>query len=65
MAAGLDVLNRFVAHPIATGDQLRLAAHNAFFDSGKAVAELGYRILPFRGAAERAYQWYGEHGFIS
>jgi dihydroflavonol-4-reductase len=65
VAAGLDVLNRFVNHPIATGDQLRLAAHNAFFDSGKAVAELGYRILPFRGAAERAYRWYGEHGFIT
>ncbi len=33
----LDVVNRFVPRPIASGDQLRLSAHNAFFDSGKAV----------------------------
>lgn len=64
-AVALDLLNRFVPRPIASGDQLRLSAHKAFFDSGKAVAELGYRLLPFRGAAERAYRWYLEHGYLS
>jgi dihydroflavonol-4-reductase len=64
-AAALDLFNHFVARPIASGDQLRLSAHNAFFDSGKAVAELGYRILPYRGAVERAYQWYLEHGYLT
>jgi dihydroflavonol-4-reductase len=64
-AAAMDLLNQFVARPIVSGDQLRLSAHNAFFDSGKAMAELGYRILPFRGAAERAYRWYQEHGYLS
>lgn len=64
-SAALDFLNRFVSRPIASGDQLRISAHNVFFDSGKAIAELGYRILPFRGAAERAYAWYREHGYLS
>lgn len=64
-AAALDAANHFVRRPIASGDQLRLSAHNAFFDSGKAVAELGYSILPFRNAAERAYRWYVDHGYLS
>jgi dihydroflavonol-4-reductase len=64
-ATALDAMNRFVPRPIASGDQLRLSAHRAFFDSGKAVAELGYRILPFRGAAERAYHWYVENGYLT
>ncbi len=64
-ASAVDVLNRFIPRPIVSGDQLRLAAHKAFFDSSKAIAELGYRILPFRGAAQRAYQWYLEHGYIT
>jgi dihydroflavonol-4-reductase len=64
-ATALDVLNRFVPRPIASGDQLRLSAHRVFFDSGKAIAELGYPILPFRRAAERAYHWYVENGYLS
>ncbi len=64
-AAALDAANHFVRRPIASGDQLRLSAHNAFFDSGKAVAELDYPILPFRNAAERAYRWYVDHGYLS
>ena len=64
-ALAVDAVNRFVARPIVSGDQLRISAHNAFFDSGKAVTELGYRLLPFRGAAERAYHWYVEHGYLS
>jgi hypothetical protein len=65
IAGGLDLANRFLRHPIVTGDQLRLARHNAFFDSGKAVTELGYCILPFRPAAERGYHWYVDHGYLT
>jgi dihydroflavonol-4-reductase len=64
-AAALDLANRFVRQPLMSGDQLRLSAHNAFFDSGKAVAELAYPLLPFRNAAERAYRWYLDHGYLS
>ena len=64
-AAALDAANHFVRRPIASGDQLRLSAHNAFFDSSKAVAELRYPLLPFHNAAERAYRWYADHGYLS
>jgi dihydroflavonol-4-reductase len=64
-AVALDAVNRFVRRPMVSGDQLRFSAHNAFFDSGKAIAELGYRILPFRSAAEKAYRWYMANGYLS
>ena len=64
-AAALDAANHLVRRPIMSGDQLRLSTHNAFFDSSKAVAELGYPLLPFRNAAERAYRWYVDHGYLS
>jgi dihydroflavonol-4-reductase len=64
-AAVLDMANRFIRQPVISGDQLRLSAHYAFFDSSKAVSELGYPLLPFRNAAERAYRWYVDHGYLS
>ncbi len=64
-ATALDVINHFVARPIASGDQVRMSAHNVFFDSGKAMRELDYHILPFRDAAARAYLWYAEHGYLT
>lgn len=63
-AATLDLINRFVRQPVAVGEQVRLVAHHAFYDSAKAVRELDYPILPFRSAAERAYRWYLQHGYI-
>lgn len=61
----VDAFNRVNPRPpLVSGDQIRLSAHNLFFDSGKAVRELGYPLLPFRGAVERAYAWYKEHGYI-
>jgi dihydroflavonol-4-reductase len=64
-AAALDLANRLIPRPLASGDQLRLSAHNIFFDSSSAAAWLGCRILPFRVAAQRAYHWRGAHGYIS
>jgi dihydroflavonol-4-reductase len=64
-AAAVDAANRFVSRPVISGDQLRLSRHNAFFDSSKAVAELAYPLLSFRHAAERAYRWYLDHGYLS
>lgn len=64
-ALAVDAFNRLNPRPpLVSGDQLRLSAYNLFFDSGKAVRELGYPLLPFRGAVERAYRWYKEHGYI-
>ena len=64
-AVVLDTVNRLVSRPIASGDQLRTSARSVFFSSDKAVAELGFSILPFRRAAERAYSWYLEKGYLS
>lgn len=64
-ALTVDALNRISPRPpVVSGEQLRLAAHNVFYDSGKAVRELSYPLLPFRNAAERAYRWYLEHGYL-
>lgn len=51
--------------PLISGEQVRLSQLNFFFDSGKAVRELDYPIMPFRGAVEKAYAWYREHGYMS
>ncbi len=64
-ALAIDAFNRVNPKPpTVSGDQTRLSAHNLFFDSNKAVRELGYPLLPFRGAVERAYAWYKAHGYV-
>jgi dihydroflavonol-4-reductase len=62
----VDTVNRVSSRPPAVnGEQIRLSARNVFFDSGKAVRELGYPMLPFRGAAEKALRWYTDHGYLA
>lgn len=64
-AFALDLFNRIKpGPPTVSGDQARLSTHQVFFDSGKAVRELDYPLLPFRNAVERAYAWYKAHGYI-
>jgi dihydroflavonol-4-reductase len=66
LGAIVDAANRVSPRPQpVSGDQLRLSAWDFFFDSGKAVRELGYPLLPFRGAAEKALRWYREHGYLA
>jgi dihydroflavonol-4-reductase len=66
LGAVVDTVNRVSPRPPAvSGEQIRLSARNIFFDSGKAVRELGYPALPFRGAAEKAHRWYAEHGYLT
>jgi dihydroflavonol-4-reductase len=50
--------------PPINGEQLKLSGVDFYFDSSKAVRELGYPIMPFRGAVEKAYRWYKEHGYL-
>lgn len=65
-ARAIDLFNRFNPKPpTVSGDQARLSACRVFFDSSKAVRELDYPLLPFRGAVERAYAWYKAHGYIA
>jgi dihydroflavonol-4-reductase len=64
--AVVDTLNRLSSRPASvSGEQIRLSARNVFYDSGKAVRELGYPMLPFREAAQKALCWYSEHGYVA
>ncbi len=50
--------------PLINGEQIRLSGVNFFFNSSKAIRELGYPLMPFREAARKAFRWYQEHGYI-
>ena len=64
-ATAVDLFNRVSPRPpIVSGEQIRLGAVDFFFDSGKAARDLDFPLLPFRGAVEKAYHWYEQHGYI-
>lgn len=65
LAGAVEVFNRLSRRPpMVSSEQVRLSMVDFFFDSRKAVRELGYPMLPFRGAVERAYAWYRDHGYF-
>jgi dihydroflavonol-4-reductase len=64
-AVAVDVFNRVSPWPpLINGEQVRLSGIDFYFDSNKAVRELGYPLLPFRGAIEKSYRWYQAHGYL-
>ena len=64
-ARAVDLFNRANPRPpVVSGEQVRLGALDYFFDSQKAVRELDYPLMPVRGAVEKAYRWYVDHGFL-
>jgi len=64
-AAALDAFIRISPWaPPLNGEQLWLSGIDFYFDSRKAVRELGYPLLPFRGAIEQAVRWYRDHGYL-
>jgi dihydroflavonol-4-reductase len=66
IALAVDAVNCVRRSPATvSGEQIRLSGLNHFYDSGKAVRELGYPLMPFRGAVEKAFHWYREHGHLS
>jgi dihydroflavonol-4-reductase len=66
LAAMLDLATRVVGRPLPfNGDQLRLSDEFIYFDSGKAVRELGLSQTPFRETVEQTYQWYKTHGYLA
>jgi dihydroflavonol-4-reductase len=65
-ALAADAVNRLrIGPPVVSGEQIRMAGLRVFYDSAKAVRELGYPLLPFRGAVEKTYRWYREHGYLN
>ena len=64
VAALIDGLRRFVPLPV-NGDQLRHASHYLWCDPTKARHELGLaQPLPFRQAAQEAFDWYCQQGVL-
>jgi dihydroflavonol-4-reductase len=66
LAALLDLAGKLSPRPLPmNGDQMRLSGEFVYFDSGKAIHELGLPQTPFRETVERTYQWYKAHGYIA
>ncbi|HEX9114463.1 MAG TPA: SDR family oxidoreductase [Anaerolineae bacterium] len=64
-AVAVDAFNRIVPRPpVVSGEQILLSGIDFYFDSSKAVRELNFPILPFRGAVEKAFHWYQAHGYL-
>jgi dihydroflavonol-4-reductase len=65
LAATIDLAATIARRPLPlNGDQLRLSGEFIYFDSSKAVRELGLPQTPFRETVERTYQWYRAHGYL-
>jgi len=45
-------------------ESVKLARHKMWFDSSKAVRELGLPQSPIEGALSRAIKWFEDHGYV-
>jgi dihydroflavonol-4-reductase len=52
------------SEPQMTPETVRLARKRMFFDSSKAVRELGFPQTPARDAFHKAVDWFSEHGYV-
>ncbi|MBN2324413.1 MAG: SDR family oxidoreductase [Spirochaetes bacterium] len=51
-------------HPEMNPGQARFMSVTAFYDSGKAIKELGYTVVPLSKMVDDAYDWYMTNGFL-
>lgn len=51
--------------PLIPLDGVRMAKRYMFFDSGKAVRELGLPQRPVEAALERAVRWFADNGYVA
>lgn len=54
----------FGGEPRVALEAARLARHKMFFNSGKAVRELGLTQTPVREALNRAVNWFHDNGYV-
>ncbi len=65
IARAVDAYNSVVGKAdTITGEHVLLGADQLYYDSSKAISELGFAILPFRDALSNAYQWYKVNGYL-
>jgi dihydroflavonol-4-reductase len=61
----MEALSSFTGKPPEVDPGMaRYMSVNAYYDSGKAVRELGYEIVPLHSMVGDAYQWYRLNGFF-
>ena len=51
--------------PTATPDKVRLSRQKEYYDSGKAIRELGFTQTTARQALRKAVEWYRANGYAS
>jgi dihydroflavonol-4-reductase len=54
----------FNGDPRATLDTVRMGKKMMFANSGKAVRELGWKIVPVDAALRRAVEWFRSNGYV-
>ena len=57
-------LNLAHREPDVPLESVQMSRHKMWFDSAKAVAELGLPQGPIKNALARAVQWFQEHGYV-
>lgn len=55
----------FGGEPMAPLDAVRMAKYYMWFDSSKALSELGYSFVPARQALSDAAAWFSANGYIT
>ena len=65
----LGYVNQMIARitkkpPLITAPTVRLTSKYAYYDSAKAVAELGFPQPPAKTAIEKAVAWFRENGYL-
>jgi dihydroflavonol-4-reductase len=50
--------------PVITAPVVRFGSKYAYFDSSKAVNELGFTQTPIKTTVEKAISWYRENGYV-
>lgn len=65
-AAAIDLVNAVGPKPlVVSGEQIRLSAGTYYYDSGKAVRELNYPLIPFQETVEKTCRWFRENGYLN
>jgi len=50
--------------PVLTAPMVRMGSKYAYFDSSKAVNELGFGQTPIKTTIEKAVNWFRENGYV-
>jgi dihydroflavonol-4-reductase len=69
VAIAMAYMYQFVANitrkpPLMTAPVLRMGSKYAYYDSSKAVNELGFTQTPIKTTIEKAVNWFRENGYV-